>query len=126
MSEGGGSVLNLLPSSRPRNPDLLREMAGGDPLPAGEGEGSDPAVEPRPKKAPPKVRKEAAPLPVALAVKNRRPVTSEDAVRVGQSRLAIYLTPEEHWKIRDAAHAQRVTIQDYCRSVLLAAVGDGE
>jgi len=39
---------------------------------------------------------------------------------VKHSRLSVYLTPEEHWLIRDRANARRVSINDYVRSLLLA------
>jgi hypothetical protein len=41
------------------------------------------------------------------------------------SRLSVYLTPDEHWFVRDRANARRMSLNDYVRSVLLAKMEDG-
>lgn len=105
--------MNLLPSNRIRNPDLIRELTGEGAAPE-----APPKIAQEPKKTRPE-RKRGGMAPPTPAVKNRRPVTSEESQSVKPSRLAIYLTPEEHWALRDAAHAARVTLQDYCRAKLL-------
>jgi hypothetical protein len=55
---------------------------------------------------------------VAAAVK-----AEEGEPYVKPSRLSVYLSPEEHWKMRERALAARMSLNDYVRSLCFPSDG---